>query len=52
MGRQDREDYADHGVAQPPTERLPPIILPALAAGAIAAALLGVSFFAFWLLVG
>jgi hypothetical protein len=52
MGRQDREDWADHDVAHPPTERLPPIMLPALPAVAIAAALLNVSFFVFGPLVG
>jgi hypothetical protein len=49
---QDREDYADHGEPQPPTEWLPPVILPALAAVASAAALLGVSSFVFWLFAG
>jgi len=45
MGRQDREDCPDPDAAQPPKERLPPIIPPALAAVAIAAALLEASFF-------
>jgi len=52
MGRQDREDYADHDVARPPTERLSPMMLPALPAVATAAALLNVSLFVFWPLVG